>query len=371
MPTDDAAPPAFIAAGDAHLSKQIWVSQTQIEGDAQQAFEQLVGLAVSWYVPLVLLGDIFDASDPPPEMIAVFRKQMDRCQEEGVPVYCLQGNHDRRSMAWFSALHDWPQWVGDGRKVDIGGLRVVGFDYHPRDELEERISDLAADCADVQVLLLHQAAKQALRFKNRWNFDLEWVPPNIKLVLLGDIHKAVEYRFGEDQLGAYTNATHVRDIEERGEKGCLLVRADLSFERLPLNTRPMEKFRVTAADQWEAVTDWLAGQLASGPVLPPLARVLHTSDFLSEVGRVAAELDGRAVVWPERIDDPRTMDICFDDDDGADEAETMIDQMALLGKLIDPDKEPAAYQLVLALLDEQTSVMETLRSRRQNFLEGD
>ncbi len=120
---------AFLALGDLHLDTAIWRKHRQVTGDPQAALRCLVDLAAELKVPMVLLGDIFDVSDPESSLVQFFRSEMERAHAAGVPVYCIQGNHDKRTVPWYTACSPYPVHVGDGKPVAINGVSCIGYDY--------------------------------------------------------------------------------------------------------------------------------------------------------------------------------------------------------------------------------------------------
>lgn len=359
----------MIVGGDMHLSHHIWLGQRGIRDDALVAFETLVNYAIEWYTPLVLAGDIFDEIRPDPSVVQFFRQQMERCQDARVKVYAIQGNHDKRDTPWFVANNPWVVFFGDGRPVDINGIRCVGFDYALKDQIMAQLEQLAQLDEPPQILFLHQAVRQALGWEGAWNCDLDWVPPGIPLTIMGDIHTPWERQIREQQLAIYTNATHPRSLAERGPKGCVLVNSDLSFTRLLIPGRPIERFNLLEVSDVQQVTEWLDRQLSEHPVLPPAAWCYHTSICTAEIGRIRREYDGRAFVVPELVDTPEelTMDQQLAQQFAEEAKEDLVSVTDALNHLIDPQVEPDAHRFTLDLLESVESPLDVIRARRTQY----
>ena len=357
--------PAFLALGDIHLSPLVWLKYRNIAGDSEQAFKSFIDLGIELHLPLVLVGDIWDSVKPPSSMLKFFRQQVDRCQQECVAVYAIQGNHDKQVVPWYVAAHDHVTHLGDGTPHTIGGVNCVGFDYALKDTIQRQLTELGTGPLP-QCLLLHQACRQALGFENAWNCDLEWVPEGVPLVVMGDIHIEWEKEFRAGCWAYYTSVSHARDISQRGPKTCLLVNDDLTVERLPIFSRQIGAFRCTAADQVAAAEAWLQQALATPAALPPAVWLYETVDMAAECGRVAAEWGDRAIVVRESLDlDTFTIDP--DAPAGGEEVELLsIDQ--LLATVVNPVEEPEAYQFILDLIDPANSLLDTIRERRETFL---
>jgi hypothetical protein len=369
-PTSD---PAFIAAGDIHLTPLIWRPQVNITGDAELAFAALIDVAIENMLPLVLVGDIFDTVEPGPQMIRFFRKQMDRLYDERVHVYAIDGNHDKRSPSWSSAVHEWVQYIGDGHQVTIGGVNCRGLDYALKDDIVESLAKLTQDpeIGKTQVLFLHQAVKQALKWEGKWNCDLDWVPKSIPLVVMGDIHVEWDHDLGAGRRALYTGATHLRDIGQRGPKSCVLVNRDLTWSRLPLPYRLVERFNLSKAEDVDAVETWLKEATATVPELPPVAYCFHVGACKARLGELRRTYNASAFIVMEAVQTPEELtldqELLADLPVEARPQDQLITPEELLKEIIDPEREPDAFQFTLDLLQSKQSVFDMIKERREKF----
>lgn len=345
--------PAFMAMGDLHLDTRIWKGYPSIAGDACLAFSEVVNRAMEWGVPLVLLGDVFDTQAVSTELVQFFRREMDRCQEEGLSVYFIQGNHDRRDPPWCSAIHDHPVYIGDGVPVTIGGVSCVGFDYAVKDVIHNRLETLYSLDPCPPVVFLHQALHEALRIEGAWNCDLDWINPAVRLVVLGDIHKEMEF-VHRGMRAVYTGVSHLRELPQRGPHACLLVNDDLSYVRIPLTYRPVEKFSLYLYEDVERLEQWLDAAVSKGSALTPLSWVFHTSEFNTEVARLRVKFAGRAIVVDDVIasaEDLRLVDQEIEQENTPDDVSAELPSAEeLLRQVLDPVEDAEAFALVLALL---------------------
>lgn len=359
--------PSFVALGDLHLDPWIWRSYRDINGDAFLGFKSFVDVAIEWNVPVVLVGDIFDSVDPDPHIVRFFREQMDRCVEEDIAVYAIQGNHDKRATPWYAAIHAWPIHFGDGEQITIGGLSVVGFDYAVRDSIEGSLIELGDREQLPQVLFLHQAVDDALKFEGMWNCKLEWVPRGVPLIVMGDIHTEWQKEVRPGQWAYYTGPSHAREIGQRGPKSCMMVFDDLSVERIPIESREIQKFSVSAVDQLQRTDEWLQVVTTKEQPLKPLAWITYVSSTEVEVDELCRRYSDKASFILEGVADPEELDIDFGDE-LSDSTEDEVSVEKLLTQLVNPEKEPVAFGLVLALLDNGQGVFDTIREYREAFL---
>lgn len=343
---------SFLALGDIHLDPVIWRRLKAVTGDAEVAFKSFIDLGLQLNIPLVIVGDLFDVVNPPSEMTKVFREQMDRCQTAGVPVYAIQGNHDKTVPPWYNALHDWPIHIGDGKPVVISGLSCCGLDYKLKPEFKASLEQLPDG---IDVLFIHQAVRQALSFDGAWNADLADIPQSIKLVVMGDIHTQTEYALGSGGRALYTGSSHARDMEQRGPKSCTLVKSDLTTERLQLVVRDIERFAVQVPEDFTKVTDWLSKAVAHGGLKPfAWVQVLPTLQLQAE--QLLKAYREHAICYVQSV-------VVAEQMQQAVELPTGVNTLVLLTQLLDPVKEPSAYQLALEMLDDRQNLPELLQQR--------
>lgn len=357
--------PAFLALGDLHLKPHIWSSHRQVVGDAFVGFTSFIDLALELFLPVVLVGDIFDSVKLDPVVTHFFRKEMDRCAGEGLPVYAIQGNHDKQHTPWYTALHDHVQHIGDGQPVDIGGVICRGLDYALKDQIHAQLADISQQELP-QCLFLHQATRQALKFEGRWNCDLQAVPEGIPLIVMGDIHREWHQTVRPGQEAYYTGPLCAQDISQVGPKTCMMIHQDLTIERLPIAYREIQRFRFTAPDLVRQANDWLE-TLDKEPVLPPVAYVEHTPDVGVALIELAEQWDGKAIVIGEQFASPEELELSTDDDRQTVDEVISVDE--LLTRLIDPEEEPEAFQLVLDLINRvgEESIVDIINTHRDKF----
>ena len=264
--------PVALVLGDIHLDTFIWRKYRQISGDAFASFKSLIDKAIKLDVPVVLVGDIFDNVTPDTSLIQFFRRQVQRMVDAELKVYALQGNQDKRpQVPWYCAIHEKVVHIGDGRLCRIGPFHTVGFDYSTRDVIEAKMATLDALDHPIDILFIHQAVRQAIPWEGAWNCDLDWVPPRVGLVLMGDIHKHFEHTIRPGQKAYYTGASHMRSLPERGPKSAILLHSDLTVTRVPLVARSLERFVITVPGDIAPIEAWLKEH--SGEPLPPVAWV--------------------------------------------------------------------------------------------------
>lgn len=357
--------PLCVVSGDIHLDEYIWRRLKFITGDAGLGFASTVDHALERRCPLVLNGDVFDNTTPSSEMISFFRVQMDRCAAAGIAVYALQGNHDKTTPPWFTAVHPYPVYIGNGKPFKLGDRTCIGLDYAIQDDIALAITKLPK--TPVDILFLHQAAKQALGFEGAWNLDLTTIPPNIRLVVLSDIHKPLHFDLGPT-TAVYTGASCPRDMDQVGLSTCLAVHQDLSFSHLPSKARKIARLPCTTTEELGECRRWLEMAKEGPNPLPPLLWVLSSSEMLVEANSLTG-IHADAFVHIVPIPAGGTAkDVVYEDMGAVDELGINTDDF--LKRLLNKPGDETALELVKALLTDEDHVADTIRVRYDKHLKG-
>lgn len=378
---------SFIAMGDVHLDDLIWKRHREITGDSRLAFSTLVDRAIKHRIPLVIIGDLFDSSEPDPRLVRFFREEMVRCEKVDVPVYALQGNHDKRhGTPWYCACSPWPIHIGDGKPVTINGVRCVGFDYAVRDVIQQQLADLSAriDAGEPapEVLFLHQAVRQALRFEGAHNCDLDWIHPKIPLTVLGDIHKTIEMPTPGGRA-FYTGGSHPRSLEEIGPKSYLWVVRNndhdnpggLKVVQEPLHGRFFYKVVWTATDEVDTlklIGDVISSDVVNGVLreegkqaLQPVVWVRYDLERSQQARELIERLRvEKAIV----VDDPMVVRTKAEFDAEKVDTSDLPQLPDLLARVVNPESDRFAYQMALALMDPTTNTVDLIREQRDRFM---
>jgi hypothetical protein len=356
--------PIAVALGDIHLDDKIWTKLTSITGDAEVGYEAFLALATKLGVPAIIVGDLFDVVKPPSSMVRLHRRCMDYCEKQQTRVFVLQGNHDKVQsqgtgkpvVPWATASHDWPVYVGDGTTFRLGSHEATALDYASMDVIEQQVRRVKTP-----ILFLHQAVRQALGFENAWNCDLDWVPQEVKLTVLGDIHKPMDMPFPDGRKACYTGVGHARDIDQTGPKSVIVIYDDLSYVRAPIPSRMIKKFYVRSVTDLDPVNAWLATAVTVHKLLP-LLWVVHTAEMAGHVSSIRSKLaaDGLVLMHTESIIDdseatPGTV-VVEDDDD--------LSPTKLLSKIVDPEKEKELFSFIAELVDDRRELPSILTERK-------
>lgn len=172
----------FIFAADVHLADRVWSKRRRIAWDSYFAWRRLIDLSVERRVPIVLGGDLFDTTIPPPTAIREFRMAMDRLKKHRIPFFFIQGDHDYLTVPLASAISSWPTHLHKNH-VNIGGIDVVGLDWTTSDRLVEEVAGLPPS----MVAVTHQTWKELFPFGSEGSITACMF--RCQLLCTGDVHQ--------------------------------------------------------------------------------------------------------------------------------------------------------------------------------------
>lgn len=254
--------PLFVFCADLHLEDGAWSSRPGIYGDAYYSFEQIVDYCIERRLPLILGGDVLEKKSNSARPIAKLFDGLTRMRSAGVPVYYIQGNHEYdRNAPWLSA-HDWPIYMHEA-SFDINGVKVAGFDWLPRGEIQEAFARVPQNTA---ILITHQVWKDFMGNLGRTDCELTDVH-HVETVLNGDFHvtKTVESTNAQGKLITMLSpgSTCMQDMSESPDKfffviGRIPTTGKVVFTPIQLRTRRFLNYVVKDQDTLDALC---SGQL--------------------------------------------------------------------------------------------------------------
>ena len=230
--------PGFAVIGDCHLRRCIWTHRSQLANDTFVSFAAAVTYCIDQQIDLISVGDLFDEAKPPAEAILFIHQQLDRLEAAGRRLLGIDGNHDASKPSWMIAVNRPGLVYLDKTVIELpGGVIGYGLSYRPSVELDEELAKIPSN---VQFLFLHQMSKSVFEREGVWNLYPTKVPAHIRMVFLGDFHKAVAYNLDNGQHHAYTGSTAMQSTAEDTTKSFIDVRVKpegISYIRIELPTR--------------------------------------------------------------------------------------------------------------------------------------
>jgi hypothetical protein len=300
--------PSIVFTADLHFGELPWKYRTNICGDAERSFGQIVDFCCEHRASaLALGGDIFDIPKPTPEPNLFLRDQFDRLQAADIPVVYILGQHEKR-QDW-AKLHRWPVHLHE-KAFDVDDFVIYGFDYLAPEVF------LAAYAAPPRpepgaFLLCHQSWQEFMGDKEEKAIAMDQLPYAVNL-LTGDFHTHRLHRYraldGSEGVAFSPGSTHARDTSEDDAKRFFAIYPRDGDGCIPcvsveLKTRTLRRYKITNTEEAEA---FLAGinQLPLDDDGPDRAiiDVTYYTDIDGFGSRVARALEGRCHFFPKPKD---------------------------------------------------------------------
>lgn len=192
---------SFIAIADVHIGKNLY-NNPDLGEDLKTCFKQVMELAVRKKVDaVVIVGDLYESNKPTPDLIRFIREQAIYLDKNGIKLVGIAGDHDKpiNEESWCK--------IGDIQPVDIFD-NLAGSDYDDNpDKVVENLTKQKSD--KVEWVFAHAQVPTLFKFcQDKKKLDFSVVPiftlyPNLKGVILGDIHKPIEGVLIEGKKEAY------------------------------------------------------------------------------------------------------------------------------------------------------------------------
>lgn len=143
--------PGFIFAADTHLSELTWKGRPTLSGDPFYSMYQIVRLCIEKGLPLLLGGDLFDKDRPDSRSILEMQRCMQLMSDAKLPVFFIEGQHERAQPPWMLAC---PDVISvDGAQFEISGHKFYGLSWAPHEVIQERVKLIPPD---VEFVMMHQ-----------------------------------------------------------------------------------------------------------------------------------------------------------------------------------------------------------------------
>lgn len=215
-----------VVAADTHLAPCAWTSRPSIHGDSYFALQQIIDTCIKFKVPLILAGDVFDKTRPDSLTISHARQAIQRMQLLGLPIYFIQGQHERDvNCPWLNSISDWPIHIHKREHIlfanSENSISLYGIDWTPANRIANEIENIPANA---NIVIMHQVWKEFMGSKcanTECSFDQ--LPDNYKLFITGDYH-VCEKRYLDKSVVASPGSTCMQSIDEQGRKFIYLLR---------------------------------------------------------------------------------------------------------------------------------------------------
>lgn len=284
------------------MKPQTWNTRSELRLDSYRSYTQIIEHCITHGKSLILGGDIFDSSKPDSQTVEIFRRGIDTMAGASLPVYVIQGQHDRSTPPWPIALDGSKiQYVHKQKFMPIcDGPVFYGIDQTPvRAVLDAELERVPSD---VDVLVLHQLAKPVFPLEGAYDFDPEVVPAHIKMLLIGDYHKKCEFQWHTNKMAYYPGSIHMCKIDENPVKSVL----DLSIHPsgtgitvtdVPLITRPYTFWVINDDKDLEAAVQQAKAMPKADKKMLPVIVATYGINVPAVESTLREVLDEKAYLW--------------------------------------------------------------------------
>jgi DNA repair exonuclease SbcCD nuclease subunit len=332
----------IVFAADLHLKPTTWAKFPDLRRDAFISFGQVAAYCCAHKADaLILGGDVFDSSTPNSNSVFVFKAGISLLENAGIPVYGIQGQHERSAPPWMSLTPHVKHLDGQSKEhriwpvtCDDHVVAVRGIDNTSATRLKELLDADIADGEHYDILVLHQALRDMV-YETAWDLADEWLPPFVHVVLLGDLHIAASK--GKCH---YSGSMSLQSISESPQKSFITVHCDsngnLEVRRQPLKTRDMMKFAITDESSRDSAIDVLKSYEPSTDnpdLIRPLVVAYISTDVPSALAYISAVCEEKQMFLDIRDLRPA---------DGAESSSTpqpeVVSMSDLVGECVEPMK---------------------------------
>jgi DNA repair exonuclease SbcCD nuclease subunit len=282
----------IVFAADLHITEQVWRARKDLKGDAFRALaalkDQILALHKQEHVSVILGGDVFDSGKVRGPSLESFTEFVDTLYESDIPVYFIQGNHDRdldRPIAEVQgavSLHK--------TCTEIDGLMCYGLDWMTREELQIELQQIPGN---VDVLILHGMAEHLLSFEAAADFSLDDIPTHVKHVLVGDIHVRDVFKYTSGTCVS-PGPMHPTKIDQEGPFGFNTLRqGSTDWESYDIPGRPISRFVImTEQEALNLEAALPAIQAAGVENYEPIVEVRYVSELAEFIERWMSKFTG-------------------------------------------------------------------------------
>ncbi len=271
----------FIHCSDLHLGRQR-LGGNLPDSDLKAAFQYIVTYTLEQQADALLIaGDIFDSPNIQPPCLQQATECLKPLQQAGVPVFAIEGNHDRATISgdsptWVRYLNDigllhllsipfnaagpvitpWDPQTREGSYIDFKGIRLVGAGYLGAGTIK-RAKLIAEQMAAWQqepspgavVMLLHAGPDYMVQEGGGFAKEsLEFLKESVDYLALGHIHKPMIYEGWAINPGS---PEHIRLEESRYDskpRGLAVVEID------PQRDNPLRRAEILAVPKRQVLT---------------------------------------------------------------------------------------------------------------------
>ncbi len=313
----------FVHFADVHLGNTQYGLDTRAE-DFARAYHDAINYCEDVAPDFVLLaGDLFEHHKVDPSTFRVAKKGLERLRRKEIPVFAIEGNHDKparqgvSSWLWYLnregfihlldivpdidggfLLNHWNPNDGRGAYFDLDGVRIFGIGYYGArlpsilSTFEKHAAIIPAKGINHSICMLHTGIDDVVDY-NQSGATASSLSPLANLVdyvALGHIHHRFEIQRDDNSTpwiynpGSFETCSALEagrekglyDVQLNGDKGCL----QATHVSDPIFRRPYYRFAIdidgmpSPETLQQTVLSYVSARIESSQIQPMLALTL-------------------------------------------------------------------------------------------------
>lgn len=208
---------------------------------------------------VVIGGDLFDSPHPDAHSVLVAQQVIGDIQDQGTPVFGIDGNHDLSGGDWLSVVGAQP--LPDMVPMTFKGIRILGLNYRNGRDLVAALQQLADEGEKVDIVVAHFGLAEMIGGGSADTGVQELSPileqMGVKCVLMGHVH-IPDCRKWNGILYVNPGSTEMKSSNEPKDKYYFILNTKTwEAEPVPLKTRRIETVEITAAPELEKFQETL------------------------------------------------------------------------------------------------------------------
>jgi hypothetical protein len=253
--------PVALFFADAHLDRHNWKNRPTLWGDSVHAFNFLCQKAISHGIPMIGAGDLIDVRRPEPFVIDNIRSALDNLNQNDVPFYYIQGQHELdRENPWLSSIHAHPQHINKMR-IELEGFGIYGLDWTPADLLDEELSQIPSD---ISIFVCHQVWHE---FMGDVSYEGTLRSVTVDTVVTGDFHETREILIDDTESSSSfvisPGSTNMRRITEPEKKYAFILHDNNQWERVYIPSRYVLRYEIRSEEDLVSVASEIVEDIST------------------------------------------------------------------------------------------------------------
>jgi len=344
----------FIA--DSHLAYLLYANRPSINMDNYRALFSVVRYIIEdneKNKAVIFCGDNLDKKAPGPSDLKALQDAVGMLNKEDIPVYGIEGNHDKVAARKMSVEYADCQWIDlvpgmksiNNKTIDIHGIKVHGMDYIQGRQVFDKLEALE----ECDVLVMHQPFAHVSPFEAN-TLEIEGVPDQVnKAVVYGHVHVSDKKKTSSGKWVVSPGSTHAQKITHpHGSFAVYDVESnEFEFVRTP-DHREMLRFKCVDEESINNLEGYLEGLESTEEDNIPIIGIKYDEESGKSVAKLIDKYNDKAHFFPKIMPSDREQVTAEEVKDLSTE-DTLIKLFESME--LDTDKDSDLYKCSLSLIE--------------------